>query len=154
MKRRAILIGALVALLLGLSAGSAYAYFRSTGSGSGVASTGSVNPVTVVAATGTVTNKLSPGGTSDLRVELNNPNSYSVTITGISPNGSVAATGGIGSCSTTGVAVPTQTGLSIPVANGSGIVVTVPNGAQMSTSSDSGCQGATFQIPVTVTVHR
>jgi hypothetical protein len=33
-------------------------------------------------------------------------------------------------------------------------LVHVANGASMNTSSASGCQGATFQIPVTVTVQR
>jgi hypothetical protein len=33
-------------------------------------------------------------------------------------------------------------------------VIHVPNGASMNTNSASGCQGATFQIPVTLTVQR
>ena len=149
-----IVIGAVVALVLGLCAGAAYGYFSSTGSGTGSTTAGTVQSVHVVAASGTVSSELIPGGSGDLLVAINNPNSYSVTITGISQNGSVTAVGGIGTCTTTGVSVPTQTGLSITVVSGPDVVVTVPNGASMSASSDSGCQGASFQVPVTVTVQR
>jgi hypothetical protein len=54
---------------------------------------------------------------------------------------------------TTGVSVPTQT-VSLVVASGSQIVVHDPGGASMTAASASGCQGASFHIPVTVTVHR
>jgi len=142
-----------VALVVGLGSGAAYAYWTSHGSGSGVASAGSTQSVTVVAASGTPSSLLIPGASADLLVELNNTNTYAVTITGISQNGSVSAVGGSG-CTTTGVSVPTQTGLNISVASGTGVVVHVPNGASMSTASASGCQGASFQIPVTLTVHK
>jgi hypothetical protein len=102
-----------------------------------------------------------------LRVQLNNPNSFSVTVTGIAQNGPVTVVGGTGCTSdsgtwpsitlgNSGVSVPTMTGLSIAVASGpiTNVVIHVPTGAFMNTSSASGCQGATFQIPVTLTVQR
>jgi hypothetical protein len=153
MKRRSLLVlGVALALVLGLGAGTAFAFFTSSGSGSGTASTGTVKDVTVLNATGSVTNKLFPGGSGDLKVEIDNPNSFAVTITNVSGNGAVTGSGGVGACSTTGVSVPTESGLSISVGPGSDVSVTIPNGVSMNSTSDSGCQGATFSIPVTLTV--
>ena len=156
------------ALVVGLSGGVADAFWTSTGSGTGSGATGTALQVTLVAATtGTSLSKLIPGGTADLRVQLNNPNSFSVSIVGISQNGPVTVVGGSGCTSdsgtwpsltlgNSGVSVPTQTGLSVTVASGpiTNVLVHVANGASMNASSASGCQGATFQIPVTVTVQR
>jgi hypothetical protein len=155
-RRSFLVIGAIMALVIGLGSGAAYAFFTSHGSGSGAVSTGTPLAVTVQAvASGTVSSFLIPGGNADLLVQISNPNGYSVIITGISQNlsGSVTGSGGIGTCTTTGVTVPTQTGLSITVGSGTN-VLHVANGASMSTVSDSGCQGATIHIPVIVTVHR
>jgi predicted ribosomally synthesized peptide with SipW-like signal peptide len=147
------IIGASVAVALGLGTGTAYAYWSSTHSGSGSATTGNVQAVTLVAAAGTVSSKLIPGTTADLSLELNNPNSYTVTITGIAQNGSVTVVGGTG-CTATGVTVPTKTGLSVTVASGNNAVAHIPNGASMDATSDSGCQGSSFHVPVTLTVQR
>jgi hypothetical protein len=152
--RKPLLFGAVVALVVGLGAGTAFAYFTGLGSGSGAASVGTVQSVTVLPATGTVTNLLYPGASGDLLVELDNPNSYPVTIVGITGNGTVTGSNGVGTCTTTGVTVPTQTGLSVTVASGSNVSVVIPDGVSMGTSSDSGCQGATFQVPVTITVEK
>jgi hypothetical protein len=153
-RRRGLVIGATIAVVVGLGAGSVFAYFTAVGSGSGVASTGTAQDVTVIAATGGApSSSLYPGKTgADLVVELNNPNSYAVTIVGITQNGAAVPVGASGTCTTTGVTVPTQSGLSVSVASGTNVVVHISNGASMSSSSDSGCQGAAFQIPVTLTV--
>jgi len=142
-----------IPVVVGLGSGTAFAYFTATGSGSGVASTGTVKAVTVIAASGMPSSKLYPGGSADLLVELDNPNSFPVTIVTISQNGSVTTVSGC-NCKTTGVSVPTQSGLNVTVASGTNILVHIPNGAAMSTASDSGCQGATFHVPVTITVIR
>ncbi len=153
--RMPLVLGAVIALVLGLGAGTAYAYFTSTGHGSGAASAGTASPVTVVQASGTVNSKLYPGASADLLVELNNPNSYSVNIVGVTAGtGTVTGTSGVSTCTNTEVTVPTQTGLSIAVAPGNGILVHIPNGVAMGTTPDSGCQGATFQVPVTITVQK
>ena len=160
--RMPLVLGAVVALVLGLGGGTAFAYFTSSGHGSGVASTGTPQSVTVVQATGTVTNKLYPGdATGDLLVELDNPNSYPVNIVGISPGtGSVTVLGGSGTCTTTGVTVNTLTGLSglavasDPTPPNNPVSVVVPSAVSMSAASSNGCQGVTFQVPVTITVHK
>jgi hypothetical protein len=156
MRRRSlVLLGAVVSLLIGLSGGAAFAYFTSSGSGSGVATVGTPSPVTVLDATGTVTNKLYPGGAGDLLVTLDNPNSYAVAITSIVGSGLVTGSGGIGTCTNTGVSVtPGLTGLNISVASGSSVDVVIPGAVSMDSMSDSGCQGATFDVPITLAVHQ
>ncbi|HEY5304197.1 MAG TPA: hypothetical protein VIJ86_09095 [Acidimicrobiales bacterium] len=152
--RMPLVLGAVVALVVGLGAGTAFAFFTSSGSGSGTATVGTVQSVTVVEASGTPTRKLYPGASGDLLVKLNNPNSYAVNIVSVTGNGTVKGSGGVGTCTTTGVTVATGTGFPIAVAPGNNVSVVVPNGVSMDTTSDSGCQGATFQIPVTITVHK
>jgi hypothetical protein len=156
MRRRiGLLVGAVAALTLGLAGGSAYAYFASSGSGSGVANTGTAQSVTVVAASGSVTNKLYPGASGDLLVRITNPNSYPVTIVSLAPgSGSTTADAGHSGCTTTGVSAATMSGLNIPVASGTNVQVTIPNGATMDATSQPACQGATFSVPITITVHK
>lgn len=145
-------LGTIIALVLGLGAGAAYGYFLGAGSGSGAATIGDDPPVSVVAASGTVTDTLSPGSSGDLLIDVDNPNSFSVEIVTVTGAGAVTGSGGIGTCTDTGVTVPTQTGLSVTVAPGDNVAVQIPNGVSMGATSDSGCQGATFHVPVTITV--
>jgi hypothetical protein len=154
-RRRMVPLVSAVAILVGISAGSAWAYWSTSGSGSGFAKTESVAAVTVDAATGSPSTGLVPGGSADLVLTLNNPNGSAVTIVGVSENGTVGVVGGNGcTAANATVSVPSQTGLSLPVAPGTGVTVHVPNGVSMSGSSDGGCQGASFHIPVTLVVQR
>jgi hypothetical protein len=85
-----------------------------------------------------------------VKLNLHNPNPYQVTVTDVTAGvGSVTATGGTGTCTTTGVTLNDQHALSIVVPpNGNSGVVTLNNAARMSNASEDGCQGATFTIPV------
>ena len=155
MKRRFLIALTVAVALTGALAGGVYAYFTTGGSGSGAASVGTAQAVTVQAvATGTPASSLQPGGSADLLVQLSNPNSYTVTLVGIAQNGTVTPVPS-GTCTgaNAGVTVPTLAGLTISVASGVH-VVDIPGGAAMGASSASACQGASFQIPVTVTVQR
>lgn len=155
----AILVSLVAVFIVAASGGAALAYWRTTGSGSGASSVGTAQNVTVQAvASGTPATTLIPGGSGELLIQISNPNLYSLTLTSVALSGSVTSTGTTG-CTTTGVTVATQSGLNFTLAAGTAAgavptVVHIPNGAAMSTASDSGCQGATFQIPVTVTVQR
>ena len=152
-RRASILVGAVAALVIGLGSGAAFAYFTSVGSGSGRATTGTAKRVTVIAATGTVKSKMIPGGSADLLVELDNPNSFPVVITDISQNGALSVVGGTNcTAANSGVSVPTQSGLDVTIPTGD-TLVHVPNGASMSSTSNSGCQGASFELPISLTVH-
>lgn len=158
-RRLIALLSGVAVLVLGLGAGSAYASFTSAGSGSGSGSTGTAKSITLEAANGTPSSTLIPGGIADLLVELQNPNPYPLSIVAISQNGSVTAVGGNGPgtpCSTSnaGVSVPTQTGLNITVAAGDHVVVHIASGISMDAGSASGCQAASFQIPINLTVEK
>jgi hypothetical protein len=155
MARRILVLTAAIALMIGVGVGSAFAFWSSHGTGSGTASTGTPAGVTVLAATGTPSTKLIPNTSADLTVTLDNPNSYAVTITGVAQNGTVTPVGGTGcTAANAGVSVATQSLLTVSVASGSGVVVHLANAVAMSSGSASGCQGASFQIPVTLTVQK
>lgn len=136
-------------------AGVAHAWVGTHGTGSGSASTSGLQAVTVTALSGgdAPTGALQPGGTADAILRITNPNPYAVTLVAIAPNGAVAATGGIGTCTTTGVTVVAQSGLHVVLAASATTLVDLPGAASMSTSSSSGCQGATFTLPIAITVH-
>jgi hypothetical protein len=152
MRLVSVLVGLAVALGIGLTGGAVFADFSAHGSGSAVGVVGVPRPVTLDAAFGAVTKGLAPGGTSDLVLTLANPNPFALTVTGVQQRDPVNVVGGDG-CTTAnaGVSILPQTNLSITIASGVHSV-TVPAGAAMSSSSASGCQGASFEFPVLVTV--
>jgi hypothetical protein len=145
-------------------AGPSFAYFTVGGGGTGPGATGSLQPLVIqLATTGSPSSSLLPGSTADLLLNLTNPNPVPVTLISVTQGGGVTVQGGSGCTSdpgwpgtlgNSGVSAVTSTGLSIPVAAGATVVVHLPAGAAMGTSSASGCQGATFQIPVTVVVRQ
>ena len=151
--------GRLVAVLavVGVLAvgGAAWAYFTSSGSGSGSASTGTMSTVTLNATAGTPLTPLYPGGTGDVSLEVNNPNAYTVSLVSVTGNGPITHDAGHSGCLATGVTFTDQTGLtkSIP-ASTNNFQINLAGAVSMDSSSSSGCQGATFSIPVTITVHK
>lgn len=146
---------AAVALCLATGAGAAYAYWTAVGAGSGAAVNGTMRMVAVealVAGDGTQ-NSLVPGGTADVAVRAFNPNSFPVKVQAIRGNGAATADANHPGCTTTGVtfmdpADPLAPAITIP-ANTS-VLITLPAAAAMSLASSSGCQGATFSLPVTL----
>ena len=73
-------IGRRIAAVLGMVAvlgvgGAAWGYFTSHGSGTGHGSTGTMSTVTLSATAGSASTPLYPGGTGDVSLEVNNPNS-------------------------------------------------------------------------------
>jgi len=135
--------------------GIAYASFSGTGSATGQAHTGSMQTITVTAFIGgdAPTSKLYPGGpAADVMLRVNNPNSYSVKLVSVSANGSIIADAGHPGCTTTGVTFTPQTSLTTLIPVGSSLVH-LSGAASMNTTSQNACQGATFTIPVSITVH-
>jgi hypothetical protein len=151
--RRQVLRGFVTACIAIFVAGAvAFAYWRTIGSGSASAVTGTLGSPTIQALTGgdAPVTALLPGGTSDVVLRVNNPNAYSLTITGIAQNGTITASGSLGTCTTTGVTTTFPSSPSIAVASGSHLI-DLSAAAAMSTAPQNGCQGATFAIPVSVT---
>jgi hypothetical protein len=155
---RALTVALIAAL--GLFGGTAYAYFAGSGAGSGHAGVGKMSTVTLVAVVSTGPNSnLSPGHSGDVLLKVKNPNPRSVTLVKVTwTGGAVTADAGHPSCTTTGVTFTNWTGvISIPrdtATNGypEGYPVHLTGHATMSDSSSNGCQGATFYIPVIITV--
>jgi hypothetical protein len=154
-KQRIIKAGATL-LVLGV-VGLVYAQWTTNGSGSGYAKAGTAQNLSTNDVSANVTtdpaNQLYPGTDGDVLVQIHNPNPYPVTVTQIGTgSGSVSATGGTGTCTTTGVSLNSPQTVSIAVpANGDSAETTVTDAAHMSGSTQTGCQGATFTIPVSLT---
>jgi hypothetical protein len=149
---RSVVLGLAVAAVTG---GVAFAYFTSTGSGGGTGATGTMQPVVISAVVGgdTPSSKLYPGGpAADVIVRINNPNSFSVQLFSISGNGSITVDASHSGCTTSGVTFTPPSSPNITIPAGSSLLH-LAGAATMSTASVSACQGATFSIPVTVTVH-
>ncbi|MCU1657693.1 MAG: hypothetical protein JWO57_2349 [Pseudonocardiales bacterium] len=152
--RRLALIIALAAALVAATAGVAFAFWSTNGSGSGSATAGTMTiNVTALQTADTNQSALLPGGTGDVILRVNNPNSFSIHITSVAGNGTPIASNG---CTPTGVTftAPTDyTSTQFTLAAGSNLI-TLAGAANMSTASASSCQGAIFSIPVTVTAQR
>jgi hypothetical protein len=150
--QRAVVASIAIVISLG-GVNAAAAYFTAGGTGSGTASTGTLS-VSVSATTGTPTTPLIPGGTGDVTLKVTNPNNVVVTLTTVTGNGAITADGGHPGCSPTGVTFTNQTpNLTVP-ANATDFAVSLSGAAAMSTSSANGCQGATFSVPVAITVQQ
>ncbi len=150
-KRR--LAGAAVTLLVLGVVGLVYAQWVASGNGQGYATAGeaiSLSTVNVSANVSTSAGLLYPGSNGDVLVQVHNPNPYPVKVTEIGTGtGEVTGVGGTGSCSVTGVSLnsPQAVSIAAPAEGDSGEEV-LANAVHMSNSSDDGCQGATFTIPV------
>ncbi len=135
---------------------TATAYFVSSGSGTSSASIGTLKTVTVAAVAGgdAPSSALLPGGpAADVILRVDNPNSFSVILISVTGNGAITPDGSHPSCTTTGVTFTAQAGLGITVPAGSSLI-NLPGAAAMDATSSNGCQGATFAIPVSITVHQ
>jgi len=155
MRRRRRLVSVLAIVGVLAVGAAAWAYFTSSGSGSAHASTGSMSTVTLNAAAGTPSTPLYPGGTGDVSLEVNNPNAYAVTLVSVAGHGTITPDAGHSGCTTTGVTFTNQTGLNTTIPGGAtNDQIALPGAVSMSSLSSSGCQGATFSIPVTITVDK
>lgn len=153
--RRFMLAVSAACLAAGLGAGAAYAYFTSSGSGSGGASVGSMQTVTLAAATAAPTTPLLPGGAAgEVTLEVDNPNSFPVTLVNVTQSGTITADSGHSSCTDTEVTFTNQTSLGQTIPASSTVKVDLPGAVAMGQASSPGCQGATFSIPVTITAQK
>ena len=142
--------GAIALLVLGV-VGLAYAAWTTNGTGSGYAKAGSAQDLSTVDVSASTTATLYPGADGDVLIRIKNPNPYPVEVTDIDGNGAITADAGHPTCVTTGVTYTDQSGLTIDVpADGGETQTTLSGAAHMSNSSDNGCQGATFTIPVSL----
>ena len=156
---RRLIAGGLVAFVGFLATGGlAFAYLQETGHVSHTGGSGTVTPVnpTINAGTATLSGTLYPGGGANLLVTVTNSSNLSVSVEGITAGtGNVMITGGSG-CTTSndGLSINTSAGFSPTTINPNSASppITFTNAVQMSTSANSGCAGASFQIPIAVKV--
>jgi hypothetical protein len=162
MRRRALLLlGATAALAFGLSGGAAFAYFTSTGSGTGHATTGSAQAITATAVTSPgADSNLYPGGPGvAVHFTVNNPNSYAVSFTGWS--GAVLSSvtpAGSNTCTTSDFQIAASSGafgpsLTIPANTPSspGVSGTANGVVELKSTAENGCQGAMVFVTLTLT---
>jgi hypothetical protein len=146
-----------VALAAALAGTAAWAYWTAAGTGTGSAGSGTMQAVTVTAlvAGDQPGSALLPGGlAADVVLRVHNPNPYPVQLTAVTAAGVVTADAAHPGCTTTGVTFLPPAAPQLTVAAASTLLVDLPAAASMATSAPSGCQGATFSIPVTVTARR
>ena len=150
--KKACLVAA--ALAVTLVAGVAFAAWVTDGAGQGTARAKTAVALTTVAVPAS-TASLYPGADAKVTVRVTNDNDYPVRITNIAYGtpANTTASGALGSCATGADAALTfsdQAGLALDVVAHSSSSFDV-DGVRMGNTSLSGCQGATFVIPVTLT---
>ncbi|MGN6403173.1 hypothetical protein [Sinomonas sp.] len=146
------------AAALVLAGGTAYAYWGTSGTGSGSAAAGQLQTLATQALVQAAPGQqpLSPGGTADAVVRVSNPNPYDVQLFSVVSAGAATADASHPQCVTTGVSFQNQNPLAQPVtipANATQ-TVTIPSSVSMGLTSDAGCQGAHFNLPLTLEVRK
>lgn len=154
-RRLLTLSGSVVALVVG---GMVFAAWLVPGTGTGYAKAKQAQALTTDDVGATSTDQLYPGATGDVKVKVNNPNPFPVTVTAVDANGAISSDKanctdvGADASKKTGVTFTNQTlssGNVVP-ANGS-LTLTLTNAVSMNNQSVNACQGAVFSIPVTFT---
>ncbi|MFN0025887.1 MAG: hypothetical protein ACKV2O_01705 [Acidimicrobiales bacterium] len=130
------------------------AYFQAeNGSATGTAAVNTHEPVVLEALTGeTPATGLHPGSTGEVILKVNNPNPYPLKLRSVLSSGDPSVIAGT-DCTpaNAGVTFEDQVGLAMPINPGIQLL-RLPDAAAMSTTSHNSCQGASFALPVTITV--
>lgn len=136
-------------LALCLVGGSASAFWTVGGAGSGSAAGRTSQPVSVTITPGAT---LFPGASVSGQLAFTNPNPFAVLVTQVLP-AAPTVSGGTAGCTAASSAVTfaTLNGSWTVPASGSLNPAAVSGAVSMGTSSDNGCQGATFSSTVTIT---
>jgi hypothetical protein len=134
-----------------LVAGTAAAYWITTGSGSAAANTSTPSALTLSPATPTA--QLYPGGQASVVLTVSNPNPGPIKVGSLAlatgqGTGGFAVDGGHSGCGLASLSFGTQNnggaGWTVP---GSGsLSVTLTNALSMGTSAANACQGAAFTV--------
>jgi hypothetical protein len=144
-RKRLWVLGAIVALVI---VGAAVAYFTSTGSGTGTASVGTAQAVTLH---GTTTTTLYPGTSSEVDFTVDNPSPGTQRV-GTIHLASVTTDAAHSTCDTSAFTMPDVTAnQSFP--NGNGQTVTATGTLTMADNgtNQDGCQGAPLTLNLTST---
>jgi len=152
-KRFWLVVIVVAALLVG--GGSAFAYFGSTGRGTGVATVGHPEPITIAAGTApSGSEQLFPGGSGSVTVQITNPNPFLVRVNALVLDTSRGSNGfsGPGGCDLSVLSYTTQTngglGWDVPKHTTSDGVLDLDlaGAVSMSTGAANACQGDSFTV--------
>jgi hypothetical protein len=146
-KKKKIAIAATAVVLV--SGGTAFAYWSTTGAGTGSATTGTTQPISVTQTS--VITDLRPGAAAQtLAGTFTNPNATPVYVASVTPTVTVTrASGAVGTCSAADYLV-TAAPVNAEISTG-----TTWTGASIqfnnTTANQDGCKGATVAISYAVT---
>jgi hypothetical protein len=145
--------GGVIVTIIGVAmAGTvAFAAWTAGGTGDGYAKATTAQALTTIDASASTTAQLYPGGTGDMKLRINNPNPYAVTVTTVTGSGTITSDKGAACNAATGVTFTNQTGQTLSVPASSAVTFTLTGSVAMSNASDNSCQGGVFTIPVTLT---
>jgi hypothetical protein len=144
-----ITVGAIFAGVL-MAGSLAFAAWTAGGIGNGYAKATTAQVLTTIDASASTTAQLYPGGTGDMKLRINNPNSYNVRVTSVTGSGSITSDKGAACNAATGVTFTNQSAQTLDVPAGTAVTFTLTGAVAMSNSSDNSCQGGIFTIPVTL----
>jgi len=142
-----------------LLAGAAvvYASFSATGTGSGKATAVTARSITITAASCSANGDLYPGGpAAAVCFTLTNPNPYKVSfssVTYLPSNAAIVANSASCGASNVSIAAGAPTTLATPFTVDPGQTsgtLTLPGVIQMVSTAPDGCQGANFDVPITL----
>ncbi|HEV2360642.1 MAG TPA: hypothetical protein VGS21_02960 [Acidimicrobiales bacterium] len=148
-----MLIGAAAATAaLGAGSGIAYAVWTVQGSGAGGGAATVAQSLTLTAVTPTGANaSLFPGGPAGpIEFQITNPNPFAVTINTVTWGTPVSTS--TSQCASSNISLdpsaPTSVSISVP-ANSTTTTAIVNGVLDLTHSAPQGCQGVTFDIPIT-----
>jgi len=149
-------MGLVVLMIFG---GAAYAYWGSSGNGSGSGTTGT--SADVILSPGTPTAQLRPGGRANVVLDISNPNTFSVDIASLVLDtaqgvGGYGVDAGHSGCTPGSLDFTTQTnsgaGWTVPARAGAvngTLAVSLTDAIFMQVNAANACQGAHFTIYLT-----
>jgi hypothetical protein len=152
--KRVLIVVATATAAVGIGAGIAVAAWTTSGSGSGAgaATTAQSLVVTEVTPTGAAASLYPGGPAGPVFFNIQNPNPYAVTITGVSWGTPVSSD--TTTCASSNISIdanaPTTVNISIP-ADSTASDVEISGVLDLAHSAGNGCQGVGFIAPVTVT---
>jgi len=150
--RRGVVLLLAVVAGLGIGTGTGWAYFSTTGHGAGTAQAGRLSVQVLDAGDGSsaVSAALLPGEQGPATIRVHNTQPVALTLLAVTATGP-ARTSASG-CDPAALQFHDQAGLALILEPGSTQDLQLPDAVSLSVDAGPGCQGASFRIPVSVTV--
>jgi hypothetical protein len=145
--------GVTAALLIGAGVSFAVWTLGGSGSGTGAATVASSLTVTGITPSGPAASLYPGGPPASVYFSFTNPNPFAVTVTSITWG--TPTSNNTTSCPSSNISIdasaPTAVSISIPANQTSGPAYQVPGVLDLAHSAPNGCQGVSFNTPMTIT---